>query len=167
MTQTFNAARKCSRPGGFTLIEVLLSLGLAALVLVALATAVDVHLRCVQSGRTHVEEAQLARALLHRIADDLRNLAVANPVTVDGVMTASTSGSSSGLKRRSYRRHRNRGDGGDGRKRIERATTATSTTSTSMESAAPARRQPNSLSACTASRIGSRSMSPYAATRPV
>ncbi len=93
MTQTFNAARKCSRPGGFTLIEVLLSLGLAALVLVALATAVDVHLRCVQSGRTHVEEAQLARALLHRIADDLRNVAVANPVTVEGVMTASTSAS--------------------------------------------------------------------------
>jgi Tfp pilus assembly protein PilV len=96
VTQTFNAARKCSRPGGFTLIEVLLSLGLAALVLVALATAVDVHLRCVDAGRTHVEEAQLARALLHRIADDLRNLAVANPVTVEGVMTASTSGTSSG-----------------------------------------------------------------------
>ena len=68
--------RDCRRRrNGFTLIEVLLSLGLAALVLVALATAVDVHLRCVQTGRTHVEEAQLARALLHRIGDDLRNAA--------------------------------------------------------------------------------------------
>ena len=65
---------------GFTLIEVLLSLGLAALVLVALATAVDVHLRCLQIGRTNVEEAQLARALLLRIGDDLRNAAVINPV---------------------------------------------------------------------------------------
>ena len=135
MTRTFSAAPECSRPGGFTLIEVLLSLGLAALVLVALATAVDVHLRCVQSGRTHVEEAQLARALLHRIADDLRNLAVANPVTVDGVMTASTSGSSSGSETAGA-------TGGTGTAgtagtagSASSATTATSTTSTSMESA--------------------------------
>lgn len=68
------------RRHGFTLIEVMLSLGLAALVLMALATAVDVHLRCLQIGRTHAEEAQLARALLYRIGDDLRNAAVINPV---------------------------------------------------------------------------------------
>jgi prepilin-type N-terminal cleavage/methylation domain-containing protein len=75
---------------GFTLIEVLLSLGLAALVLAALATAVDVQLRCVQTGRTHVEEAQLARALLHRIGDDLRNAAVINPIESDKIMAGSS-----------------------------------------------------------------------------
>ncbi len=80
-----------NRYKGFTLIEVLLSLGLAALVLVALATAVDVHLRCLQIGRTHAEEAQLARALLLRIEDDLRNAAVINPVDSSNVAPASSS----------------------------------------------------------------------------
>ena len=61
-----------NRRSGFTLIEVLLSLGLAALVLVALATAVDVHLRVLQIGRTNAEEAQLARVLLLRIGDAQR-----------------------------------------------------------------------------------------------
>jgi prepilin-type N-terminal cleavage/methylation domain-containing protein len=83
-----------ARRSGFTLIEVMLSLGLAALVLMALATAVDVHLRCVQVGRTHVEEAQLARAILHRIADDLRNAAVVNPIETEGIMAAAEEASS-------------------------------------------------------------------------
>lgn len=80
-----------NRHRGFTLIEVLLSLGLAALVLVALATAVDVHLRCLQIGRTHTEEAQLARALLLRIEDDLHNAAVINPVDSSNIASASPS----------------------------------------------------------------------------
>lgn len=79
------------RPG-FTLIEVLLSLGLAAIVLVALATAVDVHLRALQIGRTHVEEAQLARALLLRIGDDLRNVVVINPVDATKIAPAPSAG---------------------------------------------------------------------------
>ncbi len=80
---------------GFTLIEVLLSLGLAGMVLVALATAVEVHLRCLQIGRTHVEETQLARALLLRMEDDLRNAAVINPVDSSKVARAPSSGSQS------------------------------------------------------------------------
>ena len=75
---------------GFTLIEVLLSLGLAALVLVALATAVDVHLRCLHIGRTNTEEAQLARALLLRIGSDLRSAAVANPVDASNILSAAS-----------------------------------------------------------------------------
>ncbi|MHB8902572.1 MAG: PulJ/GspJ family protein [Thermoguttaceae bacterium] len=80
--------RSCRK--GFTLVEVLLSLGLAALVMMALATAIDVHLRCLEIGRTHVEEAQLARALLLRIEDDLRNAAVINPVDSTKIPAAST-----------------------------------------------------------------------------
>lgn len=78
------------RREGFTLIEVLLSLGLAAFVLVALATAVDVHLRCLHIGRTNAEEAQLARALLLRIGDDLRNAAVINPVDASNIAPVSS-----------------------------------------------------------------------------
>ena len=58
---------------GFTLLEVLLALVLTSLLTVMLDTAIDIHLRVVDLGRIDVEEAQLARALLHRIADDLRS----------------------------------------------------------------------------------------------
>jgi len=57
---------------GFTLLEVILALGLAGLILVALGMAIDFHFRVLDAGRAHVEEGQLARVLLRRIADDLR-----------------------------------------------------------------------------------------------
>lgn len=57
----------------FTLLEVMLSMALVTFVLAAVGTAVHLHLRVVDSGQTQVEEAQLARALLRRIADDLRS----------------------------------------------------------------------------------------------
>jgi len=65
---------------GFTLLEVLLALLLTSLLTVMLATAIDIHLRVVDLGRIDVEEAQLARALLHRIADDLRSAVQYNPL---------------------------------------------------------------------------------------
>jgi hypothetical protein len=89
---------------------VLLSLGLAALVMVAIATAIDVHLRCLQIGRTNVEEAQLARTLLLRIGDDLRNVAVLNPVDSTKIVTPSATSTA----------------GADGEE--ENATTTTTTT---------------------------------------
>jgi hypothetical protein len=50
----------------------LLALALSALVFVAISMAIDLHLRTIDSGRTEIEEAQLARAVLRRMADDLR-----------------------------------------------------------------------------------------------
>lgn len=61
-----------SRRRGFTLLEVMLALGLTSLILVALGMTIDFHLRVLDAGRMHIEEAQLARVLLRRIADDLR-----------------------------------------------------------------------------------------------
>jgi len=55
---------------------------LTSLVLVALGMAVDFHLRVADRGRAHVEEAQLARALLHRIANDLRGAIACDPINV-------------------------------------------------------------------------------------
>ncbi len=60
------------RRTAFTLLEVLLALALASLVFVAIAMAVDLQLRVIDAGRTETEEAQLARAILRRMADDLR-----------------------------------------------------------------------------------------------
>lgn len=61
---------------GFTLLEVLLALMLTSLVLLVMSMSVDFHLHVTERGRVHVEEAQLARALLHRMADDLRGAVV-------------------------------------------------------------------------------------------
>ena len=47
---------------------------LTATVLLILATSIQIQYRAFNSGRTQVEEAQLARVLLHRIRDDLSAL---------------------------------------------------------------------------------------------
>lgn len=79
-----------SRAAGYTLLEVVLSLVLTTLVLLCVAMAVDAQLRIADVGRTHVEEAQLARVLLHRIADDVRNAAVADPLGLDKLIPSVT-----------------------------------------------------------------------------
>ncbi len=69
-----------SRRAGFTLLEVLLTLLIASVLIAAVGSALNFHLRLVEQGRSEVEQAQLARALLQRIAADLRG---AVPVTVE------------------------------------------------------------------------------------
>jgi hypothetical protein len=79
----------------FTLLEVMLSLILVSFVLTIVAMAIDIHLRVLDSGRTKIEEGQLARAILQRIADDLRNVVVYRPPDVDEQL-ADTEGGTGG-----------------------------------------------------------------------
>ncbi len=58
---------------GYTLLELMLALTLAGFVLAAIGMAIDLHLRALDSRRTNVEEAEVARAVLRRMADDLRS----------------------------------------------------------------------------------------------
>ena len=58
---------------GFTLLELMLALGLTIVILMAISMAVDLHLRSFDSRRQQIEESQLARAVLKIIADDIRN----------------------------------------------------------------------------------------------
>ena len=60
------------RNRGFTLLEVVLAIGLAGAVLGLLTTAIDLYLVRVDTSRTQVETAQLARSLLNNIASDLQ-----------------------------------------------------------------------------------------------
>lgn len=76
---------------GYTLLEVILSLSLMSLVLLCVAMAIDFQLRVADAGRTNIEEAQLARVLLHRIADDLRAA-----ITVSAEASANSGNSASG-----------------------------------------------------------------------
>jgi hypothetical protein len=77
------------RPG-FTLLEVILSLGLSVLVLTAVGSALSLHMHLLDSGRTRVEEAQLARSIMRIISQDLQS---AVPY---GSSTSSSSSSGSG-----------------------------------------------------------------------
>jgi len=63
----------------FTLIEVLLSLMLMSVVMLMVGFAIDTNMRLLDSARTEVEETQLARALLEKIARDIRSVVVAKP----------------------------------------------------------------------------------------
>ena len=62
-----------SARSGFTLLEVLLTLGLSGLLMLIVGLAIDLHLRILRTGRAEVEQAQLARAILRRISQDLHN----------------------------------------------------------------------------------------------
>jgi type II secretory pathway pseudopilin PulG len=61
----------------FTLLEVVLAIGLSTLVLLILTTAIHQFLFRIDASHGNVEASQLARALLNRMADDLRAARVA------------------------------------------------------------------------------------------
>src|SRR5687768_7365858 len=58
---------------GMTLLELMLALSLSVVVMGVIAIVIDLHLRTLDTRRTEVEEAQLARAVLRQMADDLRS----------------------------------------------------------------------------------------------
>jgi hypothetical protein len=82
-------------PAAYTLLEVVLALALTTVILGLIGLAVNIHLRVADVSRAEVEEAQLARTLLQRIADDLRNATPYVPSPA-GSGSASGSGSSGG-----------------------------------------------------------------------
>jgi prepilin-type N-terminal cleavage/methylation domain-containing protein len=65
--------RDAVRQAGFTLLELMLALTLAAMIMVTISMAIDLHLRVLDSRRTHCERIQLARAVLGMVATDLRS----------------------------------------------------------------------------------------------
>jgi hypothetical protein len=58
---------------GYTLLEVVLALGLTVVVMTAIGTAIFLHLRSVDHTRITIERDQLARTLMRRIGDDVRS----------------------------------------------------------------------------------------------
>lgn len=87
-----NAARYAitrAHRSGFTLLEVLLAISLSMIILGALVYMIDFQLRSVDVSRRRVEEAQLARALLQRMAEDIRAAVRYAPIDVNALMPAS------------------------------------------------------------------------------
>ncbi|MDR2705778.1 MAG: hypothetical protein LBC02_08375 [Planctomycetaceae bacterium] len=61
----------------YTLFEVLIALALMTVILMFVTMAMDLYLRQMVVNRTEVEESQLARAVLEKIARDIRSVIVA------------------------------------------------------------------------------------------
>lgn len=82
--------RRAQVSRGFTLLEIVLALGLASLLLAALYTALQMHWSSSALGQVEMERSQVARALFRRIETDLRSV-----VFRDTALTSSTESSSS------------------------------------------------------------------------
>lgn len=84
---------------GFTLLEVVLALGLASLLLAALYTALQMHWSSSALGQVEMERSQVARALFRRIETDLRSVVFRDAplsTTTDDGSTSSSDDTSSG-----------------------------------------------------------------------
>lgn len=91
----------CYRPSAsvrtaFTLLEVILALALAGLLLSVVSMAISTYWRATDHGRTAVENAQLARALLAKIASDLKASVIVAPDPAEMLAEATSSANSMG-----------------------------------------------------------------------
>lgn len=134
----FDLMCRCRKSTGFTLLEVLLALLISAVVLGALAAAIHLQLNVATVSRTGVEEAQLARAVLRIIADDLYETIQPAPVDVSSVASlyeglSSSAGSSLG----SFSGAADGGDTGSGGNDTGGETDSESSDSTATTSSAP------------------------------
>lgn len=64
------------RRGGFTLLEMLVTAILSAVLLAGLWTLFNTYMRLFETGQIKTEQSQLVRALAQQIADDLRSVVV-------------------------------------------------------------------------------------------
>jgi prepilin-type N-terminal cleavage/methylation domain-containing protein len=83
------------RRPGFTLLEVLLAIAITLLVLSLVGMAAYSQLRIIEQTRTEAQQAQVARALLRHIGDDLRNVIKYSPIEVS-LPTAGAAAAASG-----------------------------------------------------------------------
>tara|TARA_R110002072_G_scaffold303069_1_gene492603 strand:+ start:96581 stop:97549 length:969 start_codon:yes stop_codon:yes gene_type:complete len=68
------------RHAAFTLLEVMLALGLTATLLTAVYSALELHWRFSTLGQVEVERAQIARAIFTKMSADIRSTMYAPPV---------------------------------------------------------------------------------------
>jgi len=79
----------------FTLLEVLLALTLSVVLLAGIFAALDQSWKLTVTGRQEMERSQLARALLRKMALDIRAIAFVPPLVTDSDAASGTSGNTS------------------------------------------------------------------------
>lgn len=80
---------------GFTLLEILLALAVSVVLLVAIATAIDLYRRMTIAGQDQIGEARLVRAVLHKIEADIRSVVPPQSQVTSPYDSGSSSSSSS------------------------------------------------------------------------
>ena len=108
---TLQSMRKVRRPAGrrrgraaFTLIEVILAVGLSTLLILCIASAIDLYRRMTTAATDDMSETRLVRAVFAKLEVDLRDVVPPQPIAATATTTAgsssssSSSGSSSGSK---------------------------------------------------------------------
>ncbi|HEY4259383.1 MAG TPA: hypothetical protein VGM98_04460 [Schlesneria sp.] len=84
------ARHSSNKRTAFTLLEVVLALSLAVILLGAIFTAMDQSWKMTASGREEMERSQLARALMRKIAIDIRSIAYVPPPPTESDSTSSS-----------------------------------------------------------------------------
>ncbi len=95
-TSALAASRLKKKCSGFTLLELVLALGLTTIVLGLVSAAVFSLFRFLDVRRTQLEESQVARAVLRRVADDLKGTVHATTLDFSGVSGLSNPTSGTG-----------------------------------------------------------------------
>lgn len=93
-------SRSSPRGRGFTLIEVLIALGLSLILVSAIYSAISLHWRYETAGRDRIERAQISTAVLRLMTEDIGSVAFKAPdaaqeADADSLGSASTGSSSS------------------------------------------------------------------------
>lgn len=82
--------RTILRPG-VTLLELILALGLSTVLLAIIGMALGMYWRLFDQRRTSLEEARIARSVLRKVGDDLRNTIQFQPPDLSGLNIVSAS----------------------------------------------------------------------------
>lgn len=85
-------------PKGFTLLELLISIGLTAILMVALFSAMNIYFRLQVDSHEEISRQQVSRALLRQITRDIQSVVFIKEKATDdsSTSTSSTSSSSTG-----------------------------------------------------------------------
>lgn len=78
--------RRAIERSGFTLVEVMLTTVLAAVLLVALWSLLSIYSKAFEGGHARTEQSQLARALLEQISTDVQSAIIAPPSVLPNAM---------------------------------------------------------------------------------
>jgi len=99
---TLQSMRKVRRPAGrrrgraaFTLIEVILAVGLSTLLILCIASAIDLYRRMTTAATDDMSETRLVRAVFAKLEVDLRDVVPPQPIAATATTTAGSSSSSS------------------------------------------------------------------------
>jgi type II secretory pathway component PulJ len=79
----------------FTLLEILLALGLSVVLLAAIAASIDLYRRMTTAGQDELSEARLVRAVLRKMESDIRSVVPPLPQQSAAAAAASSSSGSS------------------------------------------------------------------------